>query len=368
MKQYFTGVCGQVIAGLKSFSRDKMGLFFTFLFPLIFLMVFGTIFNKQSLSLRVAIINHSQTEFSKAFVENAKKDESGLLKIQDVNGLDEAKEKMKRSQLDGVIELPEDFGKVGNNGMPQGTINTLHAKGSDQAGTALSGIMTQIADMMNKHMGRPDAPIKVASIAIGDEALSNFDYTFTGLLAFSLMSMGIFGLANQMPTEKQKGSYRRLRASPFTSGQLILANMIVFTMISLLSAASMLLVGHLVFHFQMRGDWLTFSVFLAMAAAMMVSIGLLVGSWAKNERQSAPLSNLVSFPMMFLSGAFIPSFLFPEWLKNASQFIPMTPVVDGLRLIMTENASLITVGGQALAVLGITLAVYFISTRVFRWE
>lgn len=130
----------------------------------------------------------------------------------------------------------------------------------------------------------------------------------------------------------------------------------------------MLLVGHLMFHFQMRGDWLTFSLFLMLAAAMMVSLGLLMGSWAKNENQSSALTNIVSSPMMFLSGAFFPSYLFPEWLRGISQFIPMASVVDGFRLIMAENASLFAVSGQVLVVSSVTVVVYFISTRVFRWE
>ena len=368
MKAYWTGVFGQVVAIAKRVMRDKMALFFTFLFPLIFLLVFGTIFNNQSASLKVAIINHSDSLFAKQFVDNAKKDGTSVLKVQDVSSMDEAREKMKHSQLDGIIELPKDFGKPGADRRPSGTINVLYAKGSDQAGGTLSAVMTQIVDGINRGMGQPEAPLKVVSQAVGDKALKTFDYTFTGLLAFSLMSMGIFGLANQMPTEKQKGAYRRLQAAPFTSGQLILATMIVYTLISLLSAVSMLLAGHLMFHFQIRGDWLTFSLFLALAAAMMVSLGLLIGSWAKNENQSSPLTNLVSFPMMFLSGAFFPSYLFPEWLQGITKFIPMTPVVDGLRLIMTENASLAAVGEQTLMVLGVTVVVYFISTRVFRWE
>lgn len=368
MKRYWKGVFGQVVATIKRFTRDKMALFFTFLFPLIFLLVFGTIFNNQTASLKIALINHSDSQFAKQFVEGAKKDDSSVLKIQDVKDMDEAKERMKRSQLDGIIELPKDFGQPGADGRPNGTLNVLYAKGSDQAGSMLSGVMTQIIDNINQHMGQPEAPLKVVSQAVGDKALKQFDYTFTGLLAFSLMSMGIFGLANQMPAEKQKGSYRRLKASPFTSGQLILAMLIVYVLISLLSAAMMLAVGHLVFNFQMRGDWAAFSVFLTLSAAMMVSLGLLVGSWAKNENQSAPLVNLVSFPMMFLSGAFFPSYLFPEWLQSASKFIPMTPVVDGLRMIMTENASLLAVGGQVAAVAGVTVVVYFISTRIFRWE
>ena len=91
MKAYWTGVFGQVVAIAKRVMRDKMALFFTFLFPLIFLLVFGTIFNNQSASLKVAIINHSDSLFAKQFVDNAKKDGTSVLKVQDVSSMDEGK-------------------------------------------------------------------------------------------------------------------------------------------------------------------------------------------------------------------------------------------------------------------------------------
>lgn len=371
MKQYWIGVSGQVTAGLKRFMRDKTALFFTFLFPLIFLFVFGSIFNNQSASFTVAIINHADTEFARQFVEGAKKDDNTILKVKEVSGMAEAKEKMKRSELDGIIELPEDFGAMKGEGAaarPAGAIRVLYAKGQDQSASALTAVMQQIASTINTHLGQPEPPITVAAQAVGDEALRQFDYTFTGLLAFSLMSMGIFGLANQMPTEKQKGNYRRLRASPFTSGQLIIATATVYTLIALVSAAMMIVVGMLAFQFTLRGEWLVFVPFLVLSAIMMVGFGLIIGAWAKNENQSAPLSNLVSFPMMFLSGAFFPAFLFPEWLKIVSQFIPMTSVVDGFRLIMTEHASFAEVAPQFGVVLLCIGIVYTLAIKLFRWE
>lgn len=371
MKKYWTGIGGQVVAGMKRLLRDKTALFFTFLFPLIFLFVFGSIFNEQSASFNVAIINHSQTQFAKSFVEGASRDNSGILKIKEVKDLDDAKEKMKRSELSGIIELPKEFGEIrgeGKSARPVGTIRVLYAKGQDQSASALTAVMEQIAGVINKHLGQPEPPITIASMAIGDEALKQFDHTFTGLLAFSLMSMGVFGLANQLPVEKQKGNFRRLRAAPFTSSQLIIAVSIVYTIVALLSAAMMTIVGILVFKFTMRGDWLLFIPFVVLSAAMMVGLGLMVGAWAKNENQSAPLSNLVAFPMMFLSGAFFPSFLFPEWLKNISQFIPMTPVVDGMRLISTERATFTEVLPQFGAILLAAVIVYVLAIKLFRWE
>lgn len=383
VKSYWIGVYGQVRALQKRFMRDGTSLFFTFLFPLIFLLVFGAIFNNQTTSFDVAIINHSKSEFAKQFVEQAKANKDTTLKVKDVKDMQEAREKLKHSELSGIIELPADFGTVtpaqaGAPGQgsaagqtqarPSGTLRVLYAKGSEQSGNTLTAIMGQIIDGINKGMGQPEPPLKVAGQAVGDEQLKTFDYTFTGLLAFSLLSMGIFGLANQMPTEKQKGSYRRLRASPFTAGQLILAMGIHYTIVSLLSAAMMLVVGMSVFHFTMRGDWLLAVPFITLAALLMVGFGLLIGGWAKNENQSAPLGNLVAFPMMFLSGTFFPSFMFPEWLRTLSQFIPMTPVTDGLRLIMTEHASLGEVLPYAGAISLWMLVVYVAAIKLFRWE
>ena len=382
VKSYWIGVYGQVRALQKRFLRDGTSLFFTFLFPLIFLLVFGAIFNNQTTSFDVAIINHSQSEFAKQFVEQAKANKDTTLKVKDVKDMQEAREKLKHSELSGIIELPADFGEAKpaqpdapqsgqgsaagqTQARPSGTLRVLYAKGSEQSGNTLTAIMGQIIDGINKGMGQPEPPLKVAGQAVGDEQLKTFDYTFTGLLAFSLLSMGIFGLANQMPTEKQKGSYRRLRASPFTAGQLILAMGIHYTIVSLLSAAMMLVVGMSVFHFTMRGDWLLAVPFITLAALLMVGFGLLIGGWAKNENQSAPLGNLVAFPMMFLSGTFFPSFMFPEWLRTLS---PMTPVTDGLRLIMTEHASLGEVLPYAGAIGLWMLVVYVAAIKLFRWE
>ena len=78
MKKYWGGVRGQVIALLKRLFRDKTALFFTFLFPLIFLFIFGSIFGNQTSTFSVAIINHSQTKFARQFVDKIKSTKKSL--------------------------------------------------------------------------------------------------------------------------------------------------------------------------------------------------------------------------------------------------------------------------------------------------
>src|SRR5690348_1860582 len=95
----------------RRFFRDRLAIFFTIVFPLIFLFVFGGLNSGgNDVSFRVALINQSDSSFAKEFTKTST--ESKILKVDpDVKTIDEAKEKMTRSQLDATIILPRDFGQ-----------------------------------------------------------------------------------------------------------------------------------------------------------------------------------------------------------------------------------------------------------------
>lgn len=367
MRKYIVSTLGVTKAYLLRFVRDKVALFFTFLFPLLFLFVFGTIFNSGDVSFKVAIINESEQAFAKQFVEEASKDETFSIDSS-VTTLDDAKTKMSRGEIDSILELPKSFGAPNDNRVPSGTMNVYYQMGSEQAGQAVGAIMQNILDGINQGYGQPAPALKVAQVSTDTTGLRQFDYTFSGLLAFTILSMSIFGLANSMPQEKKSGAFRRLRASPFNAGQLILANGAYYFIITALSVIAMVVAGILLFDFDMRGSWLVFGTFASLAITMMLGFGLLIGGWAKNENQSAPLTNLIAFPMMFLSGTFFPRFLFPSWLQDVTQWLPLTPVVDGFRRIMTENANLVDLLPQLGIIVVWIVVIYALAIRLFRWE
>jgi ABC-2 type transport system permease protein len=130
----------------------------------------------------------------------------------------------------------------------------------------------------------------------------------------------------------------------------------------------MFLVAVLAFNLQIAGNYLELGLFIVLSIILILGIGLAIGGWASNERQAAPLSNIVTFPMMFLSGTFFPRFLMPEWLQNASSFLPLTPVIDGIRYIVTEGYHFTQLGPQLAAMAAWIVIIYLIAFRVFRWE
>ncbi len=367
MKQFIVSTLGVTRAYLLRFVRDKVALFFTFLFPLLFLFVFGTIFNNNDVSFKIAVINHSKEQFATDFVAEARKDDTFNIQS-NITSLDQAKTSMSRGEIDSILELPNDFGKLNAKHVPSGEMNVYYQKGSEQAGQAVGAIMQKILDGINQGFGQPAPALSARQVSTDTTGLRQFDYTFSGLLAFTVLSMSIFGLANSMPQEKKSGAFRRLRASPFNAGQLILANGAYYFLITALSMLAMIIAGILVFHFDMRGDWFVFASYGVVSVVMMLGFGLLIGGWAKNENQSAPLTNLIAFPMMFLSGTFFPRFLFPSWLQDITQWLPLTPVVDGFRRIMTENAGIVDLLPQLGIIAAWTIIIYALAIKLFRWE
>lgn len=350
----------------KRFFRDPVALFFTLLFPLLFLFVFGSIFrNDNAISFDLAVFNHSESKFSKQFVGGLK-DTDTFNKIE-VGSIDEAKEKMGRNEIDTIIEVPKEFGELNEQGLPNGSLNVFYSEANPDVGRTIASIIDAELRSVSQDITQTKPLFEVKQTATTTTNLSQFDYTVSGLLGFAILSMGIFGLANQLPAEKKNGSLRRIRATPFTRTQLIFGTLIYYGAIGLMSLALMLTVALTVFQFDMRGEWLQLGLFLIVSIALMLGFGLLIGGWAKNENQSAVLSNAVSFPMMFLSGVFFPRFLMPEWLQGITGYLPLTPIVDGIRYITTEGATLVDLGPQ-LAVIGVwLLVIYVLAIRLFRW-
>lgn len=368
MKRAFRPVFTFAKIDIKRLFRDKVGIFFVFVFPLIFLVIFGSIFRGDSnISFRVALLNNSKTDFAKNFVEEAKKDE--IFKIDnEITTVEQAKEKMNRGQLDAAIILPEDFGSVGQAQHPTGKAEVLYAESNQQAGQTLGSIMNEIFKEINKQFVDTSVPFEAKTVSTATKGLTQFDYTFSGILGFTLLSLGIYGPTTVFPRLKQKGVLRRYHTTTLKVWQYFTGNVLSNGAIGLLAASFMLAAAVIFFDLSMKGSYLSLGLVVLLGTVLLFGIGLALGGWAKNENQAAPLAQLVTLPMMFLSGVFFPTFLMPEFLQKITQFIPLTPVIDCVRLIITEGASLLDLGPQ-LGIIGVwTVVIYFIAFKVFRWE
>lgn len=354
---------------VKRLFRDKVAIFFVFVFPLIFLVIFGSIFSgNDDVSFRVGLLNQSKTEFAKEFEKQL--NDNTIFKIDaDVTSLALAKEKMNRGQLDATIILPEGFGDVPEGQqLPGGQAQVLYDQSNQSAGQTLGSIMEGVFKDINQSLVPTTEPFSIKTESTATKGLTQFDYTFSGILGFTLLSLGIFGPTTVFPRLKQRGVLRRYQTTTIKVWQYFVGNVISNAIVGLLALIVMFVAAMLIFDLNMRGSYLNLALIVLLGVTMLFGIGLALGGWAKNENQAAPLAQLVTLPMMFLSGVFFPTFLMPELLQSITKYIPLTPIIDSIRLIITENAMLGDLAPQ-LAVIGAwTFLIYIIAFKVFRWE
>lgn len=352
----------------RRFFRDRLALFFGILFPLIFLFIFGSLSKGGgSPTFDVAVFNQSQNAFSQRYAESLGKNKA--FKVKPAATVADAKDKLAKNQLDGIIILPEGFGYIdpGKN-YPTGTIQVLYAQGSSGTGQTLTSVLNGSLVPINKDLMGASPALKVEATSVNEKQLTPFDYTFAGLLGFSIIGIGIFGPMNVFPELKKQGILRRLHTTPLRVWQYFMATMFSQAITGLVSIAIQFAVALTVFDLKVDGNYLEIIVFTVLSIFMILGIGLALGGWAKNERQVAPLGNIITFPMIFLSGTFFPRFNMPEWLQTVSNYLPLTPDIDGLRLLTTEGKHLVDIGSQLGLVALWMVVIYFIAFRVFRWE
>lgn len=354
----------------RRFFRDRLAIFFTVLFPLIFLFVFGsfTANDKGNVSFKVALINQSKTVTAKQFNDQIKA--SKVFKVQDnVNTLAQAKDKLSKSQIDGIIVLPASFGDVKpGQTVPSGQAVIMYSAGASVTGQTLTTVLDGAFKQANSQFENLQPPFTVKGERLTSKSLSAFDYTFAGLLGFSIVGLGIFGPINVFPELKKQGILRRLHTTPLKVWQYFMSTMFSQATTGVLAIAVQFAVAIAFFHLKVNGSYLEIMLFCIYSIFMILGIGLAIGGWAKNEREAAPLGNIIVFPMLFLSGTFFPRFQMPQWLQTVSDYLPLTPVIDGIRQLTTEGKHLVDVGPELALITVWFVIIYIIAFRVFKWE
>jgi ABC-2 type transport system permease protein len=118
----------------------------------------------------------------------------------------------------------------------------------------------------------------------------------------------------------------------------------------------------------MFGSWLVLAVIIGLALLIFLAMGFGIAGWAKNEDQAAPVANLVSLPMLFLSGVFFPREAMPDVLRSITGFMPLTYVNEALRGVMNDGAALVDLGPQLLG-MGVWAVISFVvAVWLFKWE
>lgn len=368
MNIYLMGLLTLTWTQIKRLLREPFVLGFNFALPMILLVIGGSFINNANITLRAVVLNHANTPFANEF-ETMLTDSVtiGILAVRDdVTALDEALALMNRGEIESIIELPEGFGDLNEAGYPTGNVAVYYEQSRPQAGQTLASIMQSILDETNIAITGIVPPLGVEQKPTTTENRSAIGELYRGLAVFTLVSVGLFVLANVLPKDKQLGVLRRFRVTPFRKSQLILGTMLTYTVISMIAVTLVTLVAVFIFNLDIHGNYLLLFAFLLLSAILLTGFGLFVGSLAVNEDQAAIGAIMLS--VILFGTLSLPAWLLPEWLQILTEYLPLVLITDSIDAITIGDISFIDLIPHFSMMSIWIVIIYAISIRIFRWE
>jgi ABC-2 type transport system permease protein len=362
-----TALVALTIANIKSYVRDRAALFWTLAFPLIFIFMFGFIFQSGGGSaLNVGWVDKdgsaAATELRAAFEA-----QGGIeLTITDEG---DALARMRDGEVDAVLVVPAGYAEAiaaaaAGTGAPGSVVVYTDPSRSNLVASVYQAVGS-VLGVVNLG-GRPPLVIPKPE-TLQTENLNFISYFVPSMLGLSVMQVGIFA-AIPLVADREKLILKRLAATPLRRWQLVGSNVLMRLLIAMIQAVIIVGVGVAVFGVEITGPFPLTVVFVALGAVAFLALGYVVASFASTEDAANGMTSVIQFPMMFLSGTFFPIDDMPDVLKAVARVIPLTYLSDALRQVM--------VGGAAFAPLWVCFAVlagwlvvcFGIAARKFRWQ
>jgi ABC-2 type transport system permease protein len=363
-------ISANLVVKLRSFYREKTTMFFTLAFPIILILLFGTIFMSQdNVSYHLCVQDLDQTKSS---VQSIKTLESnGKFKITKVDPVVNATQYVRDNRVDLVLVIPKGYERAllkrAMLGDPNAsvTITYIYDPSSSSVPTKMEILNGVLAGINQKLSGNPPF-VKSVEKSILMKKYRFIEFFIPGIIAMAVMTLSLFGTVDSDTELLQKGIIRKLSTTPITRTEWILSNILYYFILAVISTIAMLLVSYAVFDVSLHiGAWLP--AFILLDVFAFVGIGMILTRFAKEAQSAAAASNAISFPMMFLSGSFFPIELMPEFLQKFAKTLPLYYVNEGLRASMVFEDNMAAL--RYSAVIGVFAAVVFIlGILATKWE
>jgi len=324
----------------REFLRDRASLIWSILFPVSIVAVFAFVFSGDSVDLyKVGVYQESSMGDKKKGQDPFFDTE--YIQFIPLEVLEEAIVKVERHQLDMVI-------------YPEKKIYWINDTSS--RGYILERILS----------GTTTKPLTRNSVT-GSE-IRYVDWLLPGVLGMNIMFSALFGVGYVIVRYRKNGVLKRLKGTPLTaleflSGQMASRLIVIMAITTLVYLSSDLLID-----FSMFGSHFDLFVVFTLGAVSLISMGLLVAARTVSEEAAGGLLNIMSLPMMLLSGVWFSLEGSHPLLQTIAQLLPLTHVVDGARAIMIDGAGLGDIVHHLTALLLMTILFLAIGAYSFRWE
>lgn len=318
------------------FLRDRAALSWTLIMP--FLLVFG---------FAVIFSDDNQTHYKVALIgdiESVSKPFESIKHIRIVSYATEklALDKLRHHQVDMVLQLDP---------------NALYwINVNSSKGYLLEKILWGVA-------GKDFQKQTVAG-----QQVRYVDWVLPGILSFNIMMGCLFGVGYVIVRYRKSGFLKRLKATPLKAIEFLMAQMASRLLLMMLISIVVFVGCDVFLDFTMYGSYLLLLLIALLGSICMISMGLLVAAKISSEELAGGILNLITWPMMILSGVWFSLEGAHPYVKTVAQFFPLTHLVDGARAIMTEGASFSDISHHIFILATLSVIFLLLGAKIFRWQ
>ena len=347
----------------RGYLRNAAGLFFGLIFPVILILIFGAIFQSGfSGTITLYVQNHDTGPYSTPFM--AALNSAGTVNMVNVSTSENFSQYLSaHSASDGII-IPADFSA--NYAASQPVNVTLYSNPSQSSSEIVSGTVNGVINRFNLERYGASSIIGVTQTTANSQVTKYIDFLVPGLIGFAILISPMFSLVNISSEYKRTKLFKQLSLTPLTKMEWLASKVLFYILLSSTSFLLMTAVGVIAFGAHIALSlWLI--PFLVLGPMFFASLGMLVGTISKSTETASVVGNVITFPMMFLSGTFFPISLMPTYLQAFAHVLPLFYIVDGLNGVMIYN-NYTQVALDLAVVAVITIIAFVAAAKLFKWR
>lgn len=336
-----------VKARLREFYREPAIVFWVFGFPLLMAIGLGVAFRSRPPPVpHVGLLENGRND--PALVQALERsDRIDLQKI----APQEADRALARTKVDVLVDLTDEGVRY--------RFDPTQEKGP------MARLV--VDDLLQRAAGRKDR-LTTQNERVSEIGSRYIDFLIPGLIGLNIMGSSMWGVGYNLVVARKRRLLRRYAVTPMKKPHFLLSYFFSRSLFLVMELSVLVTFGHLVFETQVQGSYLTLAVLAVLGAASFAGLSLLIGARLDNTETANGWMNLVQMPMYVLCGAFFSYENFPEWLHVPIEFLPLTAVINSMRAVYQDTASVLGLLPEMAVLLAWGSTGFFLALKSFRWQ
>mgnify|MGYP000139972603 CR=1 FL=1 len=369
---------------LRIFFGDPRAVIMAFAAPILIGSFFGYVFGSMGKpadrgKIKVLVVDPQPGKVTRQIMESLQKDP--MLDVS-ASDLGDAQSQVKKGRVPVALLFPPGFSEAAAQALFGGSkkpeVTVLYDPSHKLEAGMVQGLLTgQVMQSVTRQAFSQQTTATGLSLPfeMKEKALAarvgvpynSYAHSFGGMAIQFMLFMGIdVGLG--MLLLRQRGLWRRFRAAPLSKGVLLGSRAFSAMLVGMLILAVVFAFARIVFGVKIEGSIIGFLGICAAFSLMTAAYGMLIAALGKTPEAARGLATLATLLMVMLSGAWVPSFIFPAWMQTLTKFIPPRWAMDGLDAMVWRGLGL----QEALIPIGVlllsTLVFGTIAVLRFRWD